>query len=127
MLKRAKHLNGEMNRVAPFENALLLDVIRERNSVDIFHYNKLNLVGKAHVIDFYDIRVRKQSYRFALVSEAAQKFIASRKLGLEDFNRDNSVFLNIPRAVNIRHSAHTDKLKQLIASIELFSYVVIHK
>ena len=126
VLKRFKYLHGEMHRVAPFEHALLLDVVGERDAVDILHDDKLHLVGEAYVVNFHDVRVREKRDRLRFVPEAAQELIAARKLGFKYLYSNNAVLNNVAGAVDIRHSSDADKLQQLISAIKLLSDITVH-
>ena len=61
MLKRAKYLRGEMHRLSPRDNSLLLNILFERYSLDILHNNILKLVSVADIINLNDVRMRKHS------------------------------------------------------------------
>ena len=82
MLERPKYLHGEVHCVAPFQHALLLDVVGQRYAVDVLHDDELHLVGEAYVVDLHDVRVREKRDRLRFVPETAQELIAARKLGL---------------------------------------------
>ena len=127
VLERLKYLNSEVNRVAPFQHALLFDVISKRDTVNVFHNDELHLIGESHVVDLYDIRVGKQRYRLGFITESAQEFIAAGELRLEYLYRNNAVLYDVAGLVYIRHSPDADKLKQLVSAVKLFSDVTVHK
>ena len=58
VLKRSQYLNGKVYRILPLKDALELYLVCKRNSVYIFHNNKLNLLAEAYIINLDDIRMR---------------------------------------------------------------------
>ena len=110
VLKRFKYLDREMYRVTPFKYALLLDIVSQRDTVNVFHDDKLHLVGEAHVVYLDDIRVGKQRYRLGLVAETPEELLTAGEFRFEDLYSNDPVLNDIAGSVNIRHAAHADKL-----------------
>ena len=126
VLKRLEYLHGEMHRVAPFQDALLLDVVGQRDAVNVLHNDKLHLVRESDVVYLDDIRVREKRNRLRFVPETAQELIAARKLRFKYLYSNNAVLNNVAGAVDIRHSPDADKLQQFVSAVELFSDITVH-
>ena len=61
MLESTKNLSYKKDGFLVIYNALLLNILLESNSVNAFHYDILNPVAVADIINLYDIRMRKNS------------------------------------------------------------------
>ena len=51
----AEYLRCEMHRIAPFKNALSFNILCQRDTVYIFHYDVLYLICEAYIVNFYYI------------------------------------------------------------------------
>ena len=57
VLERFTNLGGKMQGFAPVEDSLLLHILLERNTLDEFHDNIVNVIRTRNVVDTHDIRV----------------------------------------------------------------------
>ena len=82
VLQSAEDLHRKVQRLSPFDLALLLNILLQGDAIDILHDDVLNAVTKADIIDLDDIRVRKHRNSFRFIAETAQKIAVARKLFL---------------------------------------------
>ena len=57
VLERFTNLGGKMQGFAPVEDSLLLHILLERNTLDEFHDNIVNVIRTRNVVDTHNIRV----------------------------------------------------------------------
>ena len=126
VLQRLQDLHRKVQRLAPLDLALLLDVLLERDAVHIFHDDVLDAVAEADVVHLDDVRVREHRDRLRFVSEAPEEIAVVRELLPEDLDGDPAVLDAVIRAVNVRHAALADQLVDLIAAVQALSDVFIH-
>ena len=82
VLQSAEDLHRKVQRLSPFDLALLLNILLQGDAIDILHDDVLNAVTKADIIDLDDIRMRKHRNGFRFIAETAQKIAVARKLFL---------------------------------------------
>ena len=75
VLKSAKNLNRKVNRILPTETSLSFNILLKGNSLNVFHYNVLNKVTEAYVINLNYILVRKHCDSLGFIFETTQKFL----------------------------------------------------
>ena len=126
VLQSSDYLGDEVERVLPFEDALLLDELLERDPVDILHNDELNLLGKAHIVDLNDVRVGENSDSLALVPESSQEFIIIGIFWLEYLDGNGTIFHYVSRFIDVSHSADSYKLGNFISAVKLLTDVRIH-
>ena len=80
VLKRAENLRCKMHGLLPRYNALLLNILLERDTLDILHNYILELVAVADIINLDYVRMRKHSYRLGLILESAAELLACKEL-----------------------------------------------
>ena len=80
VLKRAENLRCKMHGLLPRYNALLLNILLERDALDILHDYILELVAVADIINLDYVRMRKHSYRLGLILESAAELLACKEL-----------------------------------------------
>ena len=80
VLKCAENLRCKMHGLLPRYNALLLNILLERDALDILHNYILELVAIADIINLDYVRMRKHSYRLGLILESAAKLLACKEL-----------------------------------------------
>ena len=69
-----------MHGLLPRYNALLLNILLERDALDILHNYILKLVTVADIINLDYVRMRKHSYRLGLILESAAELLACKEL-----------------------------------------------
>ena len=126
VLKCAEDLDHEMDRILPCKNVLLLDILLEGDTVNVFHNDILYLLRESHIVNFNDIRVRENCYSLRFIAESAQELLILCILLFKYLNGNGFVVDNIDTLVNLRHTANANKLGYLISSIELLANVLIH-
>ena len=127
VLESAKNLNGKMNSFFPAENFLLFNILFKSYAVDVLHNDILNIFVEAYVINFYDVRMRKNRYRFGFIAEAAEKFIVFHMLIPENFYRNNAVINAVICFIYVGHSAYADNFLYLIAAVKFFTNISVHQ
>ena len=75
VLKCAEDLRCKMHGLLPRYNALLLNILLERDTLDILHDYILELVAVADIINLDYVRMRKHSYRLGLILESAAELL----------------------------------------------------
>ena len=110
MLKRSEDLGNKMQSIFPLQNALLFNKLFKSYAVDIFHNYILYLVGKSHIIDLYDVRVRKNSNSLAFISESSEELLVFSKFRFKYLDSYLTVLHDVNGFIYISHSANTDKL-----------------
>ena len=126
MLQRTEHLDDEVYRILPCQHLLIVDILLERDAVDILHDDKLELIREADVVHLDDVRMRQECDRLRLIAEAAQEFLILGELLFQDLDGHDLVVHNVSRFVDIGHAADTDQLGNFIPAIQLFTNVLIH-
>ena len=126
VLECAEYLDDEMHRILPCEDLFLLDVLLQRDTVDVLHDDILYLLGEAHIVYLYDIRVGKNCNCLGFISEAAQELLVLSEFLLQYLNGNGFVVDNIDALVHFSHASDADKLGYLISSVELFANILIH-
>ena len=115
-----------MHRFFPAQNMLLIDVIFQGNSVDIFHDNRLNPVGKDNIVHLYNIGMIQKRDCSGFIAKTTHKFVVVHIFFPEDFDRYNAFFQNIIRLVDVCHTSDTNQFPDLVTSVQSFSNVFIH-
>ena len=118
VLERLGDLHGEMQRLAPVEAALLLQILLERDALDQLHDDIVHVAGAGHVVNADDIRVRQHGDGLRLRMEAAAELLIARELILEDLHGDQAVQTVIQCFIYNCHPACPDDLEDLIAVIQ---------
>ena len=126
VLERSEYLCNKVKCVLPFENALLLDKLLQSDTVNVFHNDILYLIRESDVKYLNDIWVRKNSDRFALISESSEELLVLSIFRLEYLNCNFTVFHYVYSLIDISHSADTDQLCDLISAVKLFADIRIH-
>ena len=75
VLERAQNLHGKMDRFLPFYLLLLIQILLERNAVDVFHHDILDPVAEAHVVNLDNVRVGQHRYRFGFIFKPADQVL----------------------------------------------------
>ena len=126
VLKSAEYLYNKVYSILPCEDLLLLDVLLQRNTVDIFHNDILYLLREAHVVYLYDIRMREHCYRLGLISETAEELFVLCKFLFQYLYGDSFVVDDIDSLVYLCHAADADKLCYFISAVELLANILVH-
>ena len=114
-LDALRDLDGDSDRLAARESALLLDIALQRDTVDEFHDDVVDVVFLSDVIDIDDILMRKARRRLCLRAELLNEIPVGVELGLQDLDRDRTAQLMILRLIDVGCSSRTDALADLIA------------
>ena len=75
-------LHGEVQRLPPIEDTLLLHILPQRDAVDQLHDNVVDVAGGGDVVHADDIRMRKHRDGLGLRLEAAAEFLVLGKFVL---------------------------------------------
>ena len=78
VLKRAENLRCKMHGLLPRYNALLLNILLERDALDVLHNYILELVAVADIINLDYVRMREHGYRLGLILESAAELLACK-------------------------------------------------
>ena len=82
VLQGAQDLHGEMHRFFPTNILLLVDVLLERNTVDVFHHDILQPFTEADIIHLHNIRMRQDGDGLGFIFKTAGKFLVRQILFL---------------------------------------------
>ena len=128
MLERAQNLNDKVHSILPVQNLLAVNVILQRDAVNIFHDDILHLFRKSHIVDFHNIGMGQHCNCLGFIPEPPLELLTLGILRLQDFNSYNTVVQNINSAVYIGHTALTDEFCQFIAAVQPGSdkFIFIH-
>ena len=126
VLQSAEDLHRKVQRLSPFDLALLLNVLLQGDAVNVLHDDILDAVAEADVIDLDDIRVRKHRNGFRFIAETAQEIAVARKLFLQNFNGDPALFNVVIRLIHVCHAAYAEKLVDLVSAVQTLAYIFIH-
>ena len=85
VLEGPEDLNGEMHRFLPADVLLLIDILLERDAIDILHDNVLQAVAEAHIVYLDNIRMGKNGNRFGFILKPAGEFLVGEVFILKDF------------------------------------------
>ena len=80
VLKCAEDLRCKMHGLLPRYNALLLNILLERDALDILHNYILELVAVADIINLNYVRMREHRYRLGLILESTAELLACKEL-----------------------------------------------
>ena len=127
MLECLGNLRGKMQRLAPVESALLLQILLERDALDQLHDDIIEVVGMRDIVDAHNVRMRKHRNRLRLGMEPAAELLVLRQLTLENLYCHEAVEPVAARLVDNSHAARTDDLENFISIVQQRSYVLIHK
>ena len=126
MHEGAEDLGGEMHRFLDADHPLLLDIILERNAVDIFHDDVLERGAVTHVEDLDDVRVIEQGDRAGLVAEASAEFLVVEVFLTQYFDCHDRAGVEVLRLVNDSHTAVAYLFEYFIPAVQDFSDILIH-
>ena len=126
VLKRAENLRCKMHGLLPRYNALLLNILLERDALDILHNYILELVAVADIINLDYVRMREHSYRLGFILESAAELLACKELILENFDGNRPVVDIVVGLIDNRHSANANDFLKFIPSVKSFSDIIIH-
>ena len=126
VLERIQNLREEIQRLPPAKAALLLDILLERDPVEIFHDDIVEIVVEGHVVDLDNISVVQNRDGAGFIFKAHAKLLVGQKFLLEHLDGDRAAVLHVDRAVDNGHAAHADHALNAIAVVDQFSNQTIH-
>ena len=127
MFKRAENLGCKVDNLFPGQGpAALFEIFFQRDPVDIFHDDILQLVRDRNIIYLDNIRVVQDRDCLGLVLEAAHQFFVVKEFFFQNLHGDCIVGANIPALVHIGHAAHPDQAFDQVTTVQLFANQVIH-
>ena len=88
--------------------------IRERGSFDQLQHQRGNAVGVFEAVDGADVGMVERGEDLGLPSESRQAISVEREECGEDFDRDVTVQLAVPRAIHLAHSPSPNRAGNLI-------------
>ena len=127
MLQCLGDLGGKVQRFPPVEDALLLHVLLQGDTVDELHDDIVHIVRMGHVVDIDDIGMREHGDGLGLGMEAAAKLRILRQLVLEDLDGHQPVEPVTPRLIHHGHAAGSDHFQNLVAVIQQPPDIILHK
>ena len=126
VLKCAENLRCKMHGLLPRYNALLLNILLERDALNVLHNYILELVAVADIINLDYVRMREHGYRLGLILESAAKLLACKELILENFDGNRPVVDIVVGLIDNCHSANANDFLKFIPSVKSFSDIIIH-
>ena len=126
MLECLGNLRGKMQRLAPVESALLLQILLERDALDQLHDDVIDVSGSGDIVDADDIRMRQHRDRLRLGMEATAELLIPRKIVLQNFHRHQSVQPMVQRLIHHCHASGTDRLENFIAVVQQSADIIFH-
>ena len=110
-------LDRDAHRVAGLQRTGLLDALLHRSARQVLHDDERGIVDLADVVDRDDVRMRKLCERSGFFDEHSAKIPVGRGLGIEDLESNVAVQGLVPGEVNLRRSAHAERLLDLVATL----------
>ena len=127
VLQRLCDLEGKENRFLPPQRAFPLHVILQGDAVDQLHDDVLHIPCAGHIVHRHNVGMGQHSYRLGFIPEAPAELFVLGQLLLEDLHRHKPVESVALCLVYNGHAAAPDNLQNLIAVIEHFADIFIHR
>ena len=127
MAQRPHDLGDEVQRLPPVHLATALHVLLQGDAVHQLHNDILRVAAAGHVVHRHDVGVGQLGHRQRLVPEAAAEVGVLRQIVFQDLHRHHSVQAVALGLVDVGHAAAADELQYLIAVIQHFSDILIHR
>ena len=127
MAQRPHDLGDEVQCLPPVHLATALHVLLQGDAVHQLHDDILRVAAAGHVVHRHDVGVGQLGHRQRLVPEAAAEVCVLRQIVFQDLHRHHSVQAVALSLVDVGHAAAADELQYLIAVIQHFSDILIHR
>lgn len=95
VLQCPQDLHDKVHRIFPVEHVFAVDVVFQRNAVNVLHDDILHLVRKAHIVNFYNIRVGHHGDCLGLVAEPPLEFFTLGVFIFENLHGNNTIIQHI--------------------------------
>ena len=118
--ERAAHLLHPAQLLDEGHRRGLPDHVRHRLALDVLHDDVRHAVGVAEVVDGDDVGVRERAGRASLLREALAELVR-RNVGLQQFDRDESVDRRVAGQEDGPHAALPEPLSEFIPADELLN------
>ena len=104
----------------------MLQVFFQRNAVNIFHHDVLQLICYRDIIHLDNVGMVQNRDSLGFVLEAADQLFVIKKLFFQHLDGDLVAGADIAAFINIGHAANADQTFNQIAAIQLFADQIIH-
>ena len=117
---------ASLHRFLYADNPLLLDIILERNTVDVLHDDILKRRAVAYVEYLDDIRVIEKRYGAGFVAEPAAEFLIVEIFLTKYLDGHYRAGIKILRLVNDSHAAVSHLFEYFIPAVQHLADIFIH-
>ena len=126
MLQGVENLGEEIKRLPPAEMPLLIDILLERDAVEILHDDIIQIVVERNVKHLDDVFMIQNGDGARLVFKAHAKLLVGQEFLLEHLDGNGCAGLHVDGTVDDGHAAHPDDTLDAIAAVDQLSNQSVH-